>query len=123
MQTDTPQPHEEITMSLTTFSGPVRSLNGFIAGNGNTITKVLSGSASLNFGSIAAVSQADLTITVTGAAVGDEVIMALPAAPAAGIVFNAFVSATDTVTIRASNITAAGVDPAAATYGVIVIAA
>jgi hypothetical protein len=123
MQTDTPQPHEETIMALTTFSGPVRSLNGFIAGNGNTITKVLSGSASLNFGSISAVSQADLTITVTGAAVGDEVIMALPAAPAAGIVFNAFVSATDTVTIRASNITASPVDPAAATYGVIVIAA
>ena len=110
-------------MALTTFSGPVRSLNGFIAGDGSTITKVRSGSASLNFGSISAVSQADLTIAVVGAAVGDEVIMALPAAPAAGIVFNAFVSATDTVTIRASNITAAPVDPAAATYGVIVIAA
>jgi hypothetical protein len=124
MQTDTPQPHEEITMSLTTFSGPVRSLNGFIASDGsNTITKVLAASASLNFGSIGAAAQADLTITVTGAAAGDEVIMALPAAPAAGIVFNAFVSAANTVTIRASNITAASVDPAAATYGVIVIAA
>ena len=110
-------------MALTTFSGPVRSLNGFIAGDGNTITKVLSGSASLDFPEIAAVSQADLTITVTGAAVGDEVIMALPAAPAAGLVFNAFVSAANTVTVRASNITAAPVNAAAATYGVIVIAA
>lgn len=110
-------------MARTTFSGPVVSLNGFIAGTGATISKVLSASASLNFGSISAASQADLTITVTGAAVGDEVIMALPAAPAAGIVFNAFVSAANTVTIRASNITASPVDPAAATYGVIVIAA
>jgi hypothetical protein len=110
-------------MALTTFSGPVRSLNGFIAGNGNTITKVLSGSASLNFGSIGAAAQADLTITITGAAVGDEVIMALPAAPTAGLIFNAFVSAADTVTVRASNITAAPIDPAAATFGAIVIAA
>ena len=110
-------------MALTTFSGPVRSLNGFIAGDGNTITKVLSGSASLNFGSIGAAAQADLTITITGAAVGDEVVMALPAAPAAGLIFNAFVSAADTVTIRASNITAAPIDPAAATFGAIVIAA
>lgn len=110
-------------MALTTFSGPVRSLNGFITGDGSTITKLLSGSASLNFGSIAAAAQADLTITVTGAAVGDEVALALPAAPAAGIVFNAFVSAANTVTIRASNITATAVDPDAATYGVIVIAA
>jgi hypothetical protein len=123
MQTDAPQPHEETIMALTTFSGPVRSLNGFIAGNGNTITKVLSASASLDFTSISAASQASLTITVTGAAVGDEVIMALPAAPAAGLVFNAFVSAANTVTIRASNISGSPVDAAAATYGVIVIAA
>jgi hypothetical protein len=123
MQTDAPQPHEETIMALTTFSGPVRSLNGFIAGNGNTITKVLSASASLDFAEIAAAAQAGLTITVTGAAVGDEVILALPAAPAAGLVFNAFVSAANTVTVRASNITASPVNPAAATYGVIVIAA
>jgi len=110
-------------MAVTTFSGPVVSQNGFIVGSGATIAKVLSGSASLNFGSIAAAAQADLTITVTGAAAGDEVIMGLPAAPAAGIVFNAFVSAANTVTIRASNISAASVDPAAATYNVIVLSA
>jgi hypothetical protein len=123
MQTGAPQPHEESIMALTTFSGPVRSLNGFIAGDGSTITKVRSGSASLNFGSIDAAAQADLTIAITGAVVGDEVIMALPAAPAAGLIFNAFVSAADTVTVRASNITAAPIDPAAATFGAIVIAA
>ena len=110
-------------MARTTFSGPVVSQNGFLVGSGATVTKVLSGSASLNFPEIAAASQANLTITVTGAAVGDEVVLALPAAPAAGLVFNAFVSASNTVTIRASNITASPVDPAAATYGVIVIAA
>lgn len=110
-------------MARTTFSGPVVSQNGFLVGSGATVTKVLSGSASLNFPEIAAASQANLTITVTGAAVGDEVVMALPAAPAAGLVFNAFVSAANTVTIRASNITASPVDAGAATYGVIVIAA
>ena len=109
-------------MANTTFTGPVVSQNGFIAGTGSaTITKVLTASASLNFPSISAASQADLTITVPGAATGDEVIMSLPASPAAGIVFNAFVSAANTVTIRASNITALAVDPAAASYGVIVI--
>jgi hypothetical protein len=110
-------------MAQTRFSGPVASDNGFIVGSGSQITKVLSGSASLNFASIATTASADLTITVTGAAVGDEVILALPAAPAAGIVFNAFVSAANTVTVRATNVTALSVDPAAATYGVIVIAA
>ena len=29
MQTDMPQPHEEIIMANTTFNGPVRSQNGF----------------------------------------------------------------------------------------------
>jgi hypothetical protein len=120
-------------MANTTFSGPVRSQNGFqivtinqTTGTetvGAVLTKILTASASLNFPSISAVSQADLTITVTGAAVGDEVAMALPAAPAAGIVFNAFVSATNTVTIRATNVTASPVDPAAATYSVLVFGA
>jgi hypothetical protein len=110
-------------MGTTTFSGPVVSQNGFIVGSGSTITKALGASASLDFGSISTASQASLTITVPGAAVGDEVIMALPAAPAAGLVFNVFVSAANTVTVRASNISGASVDPAAATYGVIVLAA
>jgi hypothetical protein len=108
-------------MARTTFSGPVVSTNGFIAGSGATVTKILTATASLDFPSISAASQADLTITVTGAATGDEVIMALPAAPTAGLVFNAFVSATNTVTIRASNITGSPINPAAASFGVIVI--
>ena len=120
-------------MAQTTFSGPVGSQNGFnvpvvdpLTGTvtpGAAITKIRTASASLNFPSINAASQADLTITVAGAAVGDEVVMSLPAAPAAGIVFNAFVSAANTVTIRATNVTALAVDPAAATYGVIVFGA
>jgi hypothetical protein len=107
-------------MATTTFSGPVVSLNGFIAGAGATITKILAGSASLNFPSIAVAGQADLTIAIPGAVVGNTVSLALPAAPAAGLTFNAFVSATDVVTIRASNTSAAAVDAGAATYGVIV---
>jgi hypothetical protein len=107
-------------MASTTFTGPVTSLNGFISGTGARLTSVLTGSAALNFPSISAVSQADLTITVTGAAVNDEVALGLPAAPAAGLVFNAFVSAANTVTIRASNITASAVDAASATYSVAV---
>lgn len=111
-------------MARTTFSGPVVSTNGFIAGpTSATVTKVLTKSESINFPSISAAGQATVEITVTGAAVGDEVVLGLPSAPAAGLVFNAFVSATNTVSIRASNITASPVDPAAATYGVVVIAA
>lgn len=81
----------------------------------------LTATGTLDFAEIAAVGQADLTITVAGAAVGDTVMLGLPAAPTAGIVFNAFVSASNTVTVRATNVTAAPVNPASATYRVTVI--
>ena len=83
-------------------------------------TQVLSATATLDFGSIAAQDSEDLTIAVAGAAVGDTVALGPPAAPATGIVFNAFVSAADTVTVRATNITAGAVDPASADYAVMV---
>lgn len=107
-------------MSTTTFSGPVVSQNGFSGSTGLTLTSVLGATATLNFGSIATTASADLTITVTGAAVGNTVALALPAAPAAGIVFNAFVSAANTVTVRATNVTGSSVDPASASYSVVV---
>lgn len=81
---------------------------------------IITATATLDFPSIAANAKADLTITVTGAAVGDAVFLGLPAAPAAGLVFNAFVSAANTVTVRASNTSAAPVDAASATYRAIV---
>lgn len=82
----------------------------------------LAGSATLDFGPIAAGTQADLTLTVTGAQTGDTVALGLPPAPTAGIVWNAFVSATNTVTLRASNISGSPVDPVAALYKVKVFA-
>jgi hypothetical protein len=107
-------------MAMTTFSGPVRSVGGFIFGNGSRVTKVLTASATLDFPSIAAGGVQDLTISVPGVSVGGQVALGLPAAPAAGVVFMAFVSAANTVTVRARNVTAAPVDPASATYSVVV---
>lgn len=82
----------------------------------NATAAPLTATATLDFGSIAAAASATLTITVTGATTGQAVALGLPAAPAAGIVFFGFVSAADTVTVRAMNITASAVDPASATY-------
>lgn len=59
-------------------------------------------------GSLAANTVSDTTMTVTGAAVGDVVALGPPAAPVTGVLFNGFVSATDTVTVRAGNVTAGG---------------
>lgn len=83
-------------------------------------TNVLTATATLDFGSIAAAATATLTVTVTGATTNDSVALGLPAAPTSGIVFQAYVSAADTVTVSATNITAAPIDPASATYRVTV---
>jgi len=95
------------TINGVSFNG---SANILVPGNNVTAT------ATLDFGSIAAGASEDLTITVAGAVVGYSVSHGLPAAPAAGIAWCSFVSAANTVTIRATNITGSPVDPASATY-------
>jgi hypothetical protein len=76
MQTDTPQPHEETIMALTTFSGPVRSLNGFIEGHQPTAANAINvtgtaSAAQVADGYITTTSAALTTITLpTGTALG-----------------------------------------------------
>lgn len=77
---------------------------------------ILDVTASVNHASMATLTQDDQTVIVPGAKVNDIVVLGLPAAPTAGIIYNAFVSAADTVKIRASNFTAGTIDPAAATF-------
>lgn len=82
-----------------------------------TLAKTLTGTAALNF-DLTSVNSQDLTITVTGAADGDPVSLAVPAASAtANVIYTCWVSAANTVTVRASRIdVAAGADPASGTF-------
>jgi len=68
-------------------------------------------SATLNFGTIAANSTSDQTITVTGALTNRMQAVAWPSdgSLASGLMISAFVSAPDTVTVRLGNITGAGI--------------
>jgi hypothetical protein len=76
MQTDTPQPHEEIIMARTTFSGPVVSQNGFIEGHQPTAANAINvtgtaSAAQVADGYITTTSAALTTITLpTGTALG-----------------------------------------------------
>ena len=79
-------------------------------------TQILRGSQVIDYGSIAAGASEDQTVTVTGAAVGDIVAIGLPSTIETGLVFTAFVSASNTVTLRASNITGSPINPASATF-------
>lgn len=87
-------------------------------GGGAAILKVLTNTATLDFGSTAPGAVTDLTITVTGAALGDVVILGVPngSTVAAGD-FTAWVSATNTVTVRfANNQLVGSLDPASGTF-------
>lgn len=85
-----------------------------------TLAKVLTGSAVLDFASTAATAVTNLTITVTGAAVGDPVILGIPnAAVTTTATYTAWVSAANTVTVRFSP--KATENPASGTFNVRVI--
>jgi len=110
-----------------TASAPVVALNGATRFNqtmlgqidNSPITKHLKASASLDFPQIAANGgTADVTMRVHAAAVGDDVWVCTNGAPRTGIVLAAWVSAVDTVTVRATNVTTAAINPGRATYRV-----
>lgn len=86
------------------------------------LNKSLNGSATLDFGSTAAQSSADLTITVTGAADGDVVTLGVPnGSTLTNSSFTAWVSAANTVTVRFNNYSSGAQDPASGTFKVRVI--
>lgn len=73
-------------------------------------------SSSLDFGSIAAQTCAELTITVTGATTNSPVAPAWPPALELGLAGLMRVSAADVVSVRLCNPTAAAIDPASQTF-------
>lgn len=78
--------------------------------------KIITATAVLDFPSIAAGTIQTLTITVTGAAIGDAVALGPPSGIEANLMWSGWVAAADTVTIRLLNISGAPIDPASATW-------
>jgi len=86
-----------------------------VIGGGAAVTGILSATATLNF-DLSAVVVEDLTITVTGAGDGDTVSIGVPAGSVTTTAqYTGWVSATNTVTIRART-SVAGEDPASGTF-------
>lgn len=102
-----------------TWNGAQTFSGGVIVG-GTSVARILTATAALDFPSIAASAAAELPITVTGAALNDGVILGLPPT-VVGIIYQAFVSTANTVTVRATNITAAAIDPGSQTFRVVVV--
>lgn len=91
-----------------------------VSGAATTGSKTVA-SAVLDFPSIAAAGQAELTVAVKGAVINDPVVVGPPANLNAGLVVNGRVTAAGTVTVRVSNVTAAAIDPASGTWRVAVV--
>jgi hypothetical protein len=89
-----------------------------IGSGGTPIAAILSVTATLDFGSVAAQTSADLAVSITGAAVGDLVIITSPGTVDANACYTGRVSATDTISVRFNNYSAAAIDPASGTYRV-----
>jgi hypothetical protein len=93
-----------------------------VAGVRYTMAKTLTATASLNFPNTLAQQSSNLTITVTGAVVGDAVYIGVDnASILANSSYDSWVSAANTVTIRFNNYSAAAQDPAAGTFRAVVV--
>jgi hypothetical protein len=84
-------------------------------------SRLLTATATLDFGSIAVQTCGELTIAVTGAAVGDAVALGPPPALEAGVAATGYVSAADVVTVRLCNASSGAIDPLSSTWRATVI--
>ncbi|MBK7691525.1 MAG: hypothetical protein IPJ31_10530 [Bacteroidetes bacterium] len=82
--------------------------------------ETLTASTTLDFPSTAAQTSRNLTITVTGAELNDFVTLGSPNQADANVCYTAYVSAANTVTVRFNNYSSGAVDPASATFKVLV---
>ena len=85
-------------------------------------TRILHGTAETSLGgSIAGQSSATFTVGVTGAVVGDAVVLGAPLAVEAGLIWAGYTNNTDQVTVRVYNMATASVNIVTGTWKVKVL--
>ncbi len=108
-----------LSTALTFHADSVSTPGGLFVG-GQRVNKILRASATLDF-DLTAVTCQDLTITLAGAALNDEVVLGVPnGSVTSGVDYTAWVSAAGTVTVRACTFIAAQ-NPASGTFKVTVV--
>jgi hypothetical protein len=102
-----------ITASSTTITGDAEVRGGLIIGGGGKILKHLSSSFSINFGVMASTPtcQDSAGQTLTGAALGDTLVVSADIALPSYTTLQAFVSAADIVVVRWCQMDGAPADP------------
>lgn len=94
-----------------------QSVKTGITADARAVKKVLSKAYSIDFPNIVAGGSNDQNVTLVGAEVGQPVLIGFTnTGPFAGLRYEAFCSAVDTITLRAYNGTGAGIDPGAQTF-------
>jgi len=85
---------------------------------GQTGTTKLLGDTNKDVSTVSSQTTNTFTLSVLGAATGDEVAVAPPSGINTSLVVSAFVSSSDTVTVQVTNPTSGDIDPASGTYNV-----
>jgi hypothetical protein len=91
------------SLEVTSLTATTANATTFSVGAGSSMTKILSSSQDVAVPTIASKGDADISITVSGAAVGDFVMVAGIDELAGPLVIRARVTATNTVTIHVHN--------------------
>lgn len=87
-----------------------------IGSSGTAISKSVAATSTIDVANVTAKTCLDTTVTVTGAAAGAPCVVGAPTAAAANAAFTCYVSATDTVKLRACPLSDSDVDPASGSY-------
>lgn len=87
-----------------------------VGASGSTVKTIKSGTGAIDFASVAAGETGSGTITVTGAAVGDVVVVNPPALTTGLGFAGATVTGANTVTVYVTNASASPIDQASATF-------
>jgi hypothetical protein len=94
-----------------------------VSSTGTLITKILKGTISVTLAATAAAAEEDVEVTVTGAAAGDIIVMTpLAAAMETGVALvGAWVSASDKIKVRISNVNGSGLTGSTALWSYLII--
>lgn len=108
-------------LTLSNTNDYVLSYDGSSVAQYMASTAILKNSATLDFPSTLAQTDSDLTVTVTGAALGDGCTIGAPnGSMLSGAIYSCWVSASNTVSVRFSVYGATPKDPASGTFNVFV---
>ncbi len=107
---------QDITISDDLVVGDATATATLAVGGGTVIKKIVKGTGAIDFASVTNGETGSGTITVTGAAVGDVVVVNPPVLTTGLAFAGAAVTATNTVTVYVVNASAAPIDQASATF-------